>query len=359
MATQPADIDIEQFRGKKKTILRHFQSLFGEDLGRDYTALALHRHCNGNARAATNWLGYQNQEWVLAEWTRLNLPRLGNENKRTSGHEVDELPTDELITQYRALSRRKEKALRYQWGLPAEVKTGLLVPIADVHFCSLLCDCDRFATLCEWIKRRPRYVRWFGAGDLFELVVASGVGNTTQQFCSLHKGIDAVTQLLMPIRGQCIGLGLGNHDARLMRYEEVSWDPVRQVCSNLGVEYLGYWKHIVHEVGSETYTMLYHHGKGAARTAGAKVKAGLDILETTTDEFAVSAHLHDENAKKQGKRHTNTETLDVDTVTQISVQCPSFLDYGGYAAEKALTPSSLGTIGIELSADSHHVHVRS
>ena len=356
----PAEVDIQQFRGKKGDMERYFRSLFGDDLGGDYWVMRLHRECNGNISAMVEFLGFAGMQRMIEECRRLNLPALGQENKRrTSGHEADDLSTEELLRQYRSLSKCKEKALRYNWKLLGQ-KFGLLMPVADVHFCSLLCDVERLATLCDWIKRRPKYVRWFGAGDLFDLPVKnSKAGSTGRQFCSLHRGIDAVTELLGPVKEQCVGLGLGNHDARLMVSEEVNWDPVRQVCNNLGVEYLGYWKHIVHEVGPQTYTMLYHHGKGAARTAGSKLMSGLQIGDTTTDELVVSAHLHDENAKKSNKRHTDTETLDVDNVTQHNVQCPSFLDYGDYAAEKALSPSSLGTVGIELRADVHNLHVRS
>lgn len=352
-------LDLEQFRGKKWEICRHYAELLGSgEQGQDHAMLLLHKAFMGNARAVQEFLGFAAQGHAVADrWAGLGLASLGTETPRTTGHEVDDLSTDELIRRYRQLSKIKERASEYDWQLEPGTKTAKLVPIADVHICSLLCDMDRFALLCDWLKTRKRNTRWFGAGDLFDLVVKSGVGSTSRQFCSLHRGIDIATEILSPVADTCLGLGLGNHDARLMRYEEVNWDPVRQVCQNLNIEYLGYWRHMVHRVGEQTYTLLYHHGKGAARTPGARLKAGLDVLDTTTDEIVVTAHLHDEMTKKQAKRHIDTRTLEVDNRVQHLAECPSFLAYGDYAAEKALLPSSLGTLSINLGADRHMVHV--
>jgi hypothetical protein len=77
-----------------------------------------------------------------------------------------------------------------------------------------------------------------------------------------------------------------------------------------------------------------------------------------TDEIVVTAHLHDEMTKKQAKRHTDVQTLRVGNITQHLAECPSFLDYGDYAAEMALQPSSMGTLSVDLGVDRHMVHCR-
>lgn len=351
METDLRQTDVEPYRGRRWAIRRA--------LGEDRAALVLHWRFEGNATAAAEFLGFRSRTVLSGLWVKHGLEIMGREsNRKHAIREADNPYSDEttdelhwrLLNMARAPSAVRECPLHVPDGQPY----ALLVPIADVHMMSPQCRYDKLVALLDWIEERE-WVYWFVAGDLFDMAIKGSVGSVSEQTCSVTAAMQLMSQQLARVKDRCLGIGAGNHDLRLRRYEDLQWDPATQVAMNLGVPALGYCEHLTLLVGEQEYSVYYSHGQGASRTPGARLNAGLRVLGNVRDELVIVGHLHEELTRKV----LSVEVKDgrLTTTTQRLVMCPSFLGYGGYAEEKALPPAPLGVTAIELYAHEHQIRV--
>ena len=346
----------EQWRGRRWDVRRWFQDEFGDErIGEDQFLLASHRFFRGNGRAASQFLGFRGDAHVRECWRSIGLQSMGKEHMRPRGEadDRDRLRTpEELHSYFTELASRKEKGLTYTWPLPRGAETAHLTAVGDIHAGNPLFRVDILEALRDWIGERPE-TRFIICGDLFELNTKSSVGSVGERSGRLDELIGWADWFFAPIWAQCVGVGLGNHDGRIDRYQDVGWNPVRELCERVTaqgkhrVNYLGYAKHIALKIGRQTYRTYYHHGKGGAATPGGRINAVRDIVTTVTADIVITAHLHDELSKKFQRRDHDLETDEIGNVEQQGIMCPSFLDYGNYAQQKALPPSPLGATGIE------------
>lgn len=348
MATDTSEVDLEQFRGQKWEIER--------ELGRQHAHDLLHKQFAGNAAAVSDFLGFATNNAVIRRWEALGLERIGRDTPRRGRFaQFEERPLTSWRQDYLRVSQQQEQALAYEWSLPRKTETAHLVPISDVHCGHIGCDYQRFIALVAWIKDRPE-TRWFLGGDTFDLHTKSGPGSSSEQFLPLNVALDLLTEDLQPIAWQGIAVFDGNHERRLQRSEDVQYSPAEQLAQRLGLAFLGLHGHIVHKLGKQTYHHFHHHGRGAARTDGAKLNTGEAIAGTVTDELVTVGHLHIELSAKLLRRSVD-EAGAVGNVTQRLVMLPSFLGYRGYAADNAYRPSALGACGIELGVKEHKIRV--
>lgn len=346
----------EQWRGQRWAVRRWFEDQLGDaQMGRDQFLLAAHRFFRGNGKAAAEFLGFETPHLVREQWRRIGLESLGKEYPRR-GEDRDRLRTpEELHAHFLELASRKEMGLTYHWALPRGAESAHLTVAGDIHAGNPLFRVDILEALRDWIAERPAE-RFIICGDLFDLNTKTSVGSVGERSAGLAELIDWADWFFRPIWGQCIGIGLGNHDGRIDRYQDVGWNPVRELCERVTaqgkhrVNYLGYAKHIALKIGRQTYRTYYHHGKGGAATPGGRINAVRDIVTTVTADIVITAHLHDELSKKFQRRDHDLETDEIGNVEQQGIMCPSFLDYGNYAQQKALPPSPLGATGIEFDA---------
>ena len=340
-------VDLEQFRGRRGEIER--------ELGRQHAHDLLHKRFVGNAAAVADFLGFASSSSIIRRWEALGLECLGRDRPRMGYAKYEDRPLASWRQDYLRVSQQQEQALIYEWQLPRKTETAHLVPISDLHCGHIGCDYQRFLTLVKWISERPE-VRWFLGGDTLDLHTKSGPGSSSEQFLPLNVALDLLTEDLQPIAWQGIAVFDGNHERRLLRAEDVQYSPAEQLAERLGLAFLGLHGHIIHKLGKQTYGHFHHHGRGAARTDGAKLNTGEAIAGTVTDELVTVGHLHIELSAKLLRRSVD-EAGAVGNVTQRLVMLPSFLGYRGYAADNAYRPSALGACGIELSVKEHKLRV--
>lgn len=348
MATDTTEVDLEQYRGRRWEIER--------ELGKQHAHDLLHKQFAGNAGAAADFLGFGGRSTVIRRWEALGLESLGRESPRrgrfANGYDFRQWPEktlEEWDADYEALSQQKEKALAYDWDLPAGAATGLLVPIADLHSGHIGCDWSRFKLLVEWVSRRPR-VRWFLAGDTLDTHCISSPGSSDEQYCPLDIAVALVEKHLKRIASQGICVFDGNHERRLRRAEDVRYSPARELANRLSLPFFAQLGgHIVHTVGEQVYKHFHHHGAGGARTDGAKLNRGEATAAIVRSHFVTMGHLHFETTVKLVEREVNDRN-EVENVIKHLCLLPSFHDYRGYPVDAALKPSALGVSGIELGA---------
>jgi hypothetical protein len=347
MATDTT-VDLEQFRGRRWEIER--------ELGRQQANDVLHAKFSGNAQAAGEFLGFADGKPVVRRWDQLGLECLGKDVPRRGYFaKWEERPISSWRQEYLRLSSQQEQALVYEWSLPRKTEVAHLVPISDLHCGSIGCDYKRFLDLVAWMKDRPE-VRWFLGGDTFDLHTRSGPGSSAEQFCPLNVALEMVAEDLAPVAWQGIAVFDGNHERRLQRSEDVQFSPAEQLAQRLNLPFLGLCGHIVHKLGKQTYYHYHHHGRGAARTDGAKLNTGEAIAGTVTDELVTVGHLHIELSAKLLRREVDSGG-EVGNITQRLAMLPSFQAYRGYASDQAYRPSALGACGIELGIREHKIRV--
>ena len=342
------EIDIEQYRGQRGLLEREHG---------DHGLFALHRAFGGNSHAAAEHLGYRGHTSVARRWAKLGSECLGRDKPRRGFNALTQRDPQTVLAQMLARSRAEEYALEYDWHAPASTEVVPLLPLADVHIQSPQCAVDKLVEFCDWMRANP-LARWFGADDLFDTGTSQSVTQVSRQECTLGEAIEVLTELFEPIAGQCIGIGDGNHEARLGKLLDIDLTPAQILADRLRVPHLGYAQHMVLKIRKQRYTLYYHHGCGASRTTGAKVNTGESLADNTTAAIVVIGHLHHEHATKRFRREVDMETRIIGNRKQFIAMCPSFLQYGGYGEEAGYRPSPLGVLTLHLGVKEHDVHTR-
>lgn len=313
----------------------------------------LHKVFNGNATAAADFLEVAQSTvnlWFTSHGlvpTGRDRPRRGeyrDRDQRLTGKEVVALWMQQPLTEY---------ALAYKWDYPKEEELVSLICLSDLHAQSPRFDAPRLLRTLNYIGEDPAR-RWLCAGDLFTNNTRQSVGSVEEQTVGIWEAVDGMTELLLPVASQCVGIAHGNHDARIKIKSDVDFNPVESLCRNLGVNYLGYMKHIVLNIGRLKYTLYVHHGKGAAASDGGRLNMGMGIMRTVTSDITIVGHLHDEMNKPAIRRGpadapAKNGKVPVEDHKQHMVMVASFERYGGYAQENGLPPTRLGSCRIEFS----------
>jgi len=331
--------ELEPYRGKRLAIQRGLG-----DLG----WLRLHQAFEGNATAAAQFLGFSGPGQVIPRWAKLGIAPLGREAPRRGYQQWPERSAADWLAAYRTHSREQEAALECDWGLPTGAVVGILVPICDLHWGHIGCDCERLLELIEWLKRHS-HARWFLGGDNLDVDTTQSPGKRSEQFMPLDAALDSLELALRPIVGQGLAVGDGNHEARIERATDTPVSPSKQLAERLGLPFFGLHAHLLHRVGEQTYQHFHHHGVGAAATEGGKVNMALRVEGTVVTDIVTVGHAHFEVALKRLRREVQPDLTVANKQTRV-VMCPSFLQYRGYPADKALRPSSLGVLSLHLGA---------
>jgi len=340
------EMDWKKFRGKRWLISRA--------VGEELAMLYLHRQFEGNATAAAEFLGFRTRNPVAERWIKMGLASMGKDQPR-QWQKYDEKSTAEWRAEYVALSQQQEEALVYEWKLTVREKVGVLIPIADLHCQSVACDYGRFLELRDWIASE-KTARWFLGGDTFDVRTRNSVGTSKDEFCPLNVAMDLLTEDLKPISSKGIAVFVGNHEARIAKESDIEACPAEALAERLGIPYMGMSGHIKHVVGKQSYTHFHHHGRGSARTDGAKLNAGEAIANIVTSELVTVGHLHFEATVKLLRRHMSEDNF-IENAKQRLVMLPSFYEYRGYPQDAAYRPSALGAAAIHMGAKEHKLRV--
>ncbi len=329
-----------------------FKRLYPDGLG----AHILHKCFEGNGTAAADFCGMA-ASVVVAYFAANGLVAIGRERPRKGRNLEDRdrrLTGEDVVALWMEQGQHlTEYAIDYKWPLLPDEDLVSLVCTSDLHAQSRFFDAPRLQRTITYIAEDPTR-RWLCAGDVFTNASKYSVGSVAEQTVGIWEAVDGMTELLRPIAGQCVGIAHGNHDARLQVKGDFDFNPVEQLCRNLGVNYLGYSKHIVLKIGRLRYAIFVHHGKGAAASDGGRLNMGMGIMRTVTSDITIVGHLHDEMTRpsiRRGPAGKPDESghIPVADHKQSMVMVASFERYGGYVSDKGLPPTRLGSCRIEFS----------
>lgn len=186
------------------------------------------------------------------------------------------------------MEHRVARLIPYEYG---DIFT--LKPIFDIHFGNAMCDVDKFKKYLA--DNYDDHTYYIGGGDLIDAIIVGDKRyrkeiDTSPVDDMVDYQVNVMTELLAPYASRIIGLGSGNHEETLV--VKAGTNPVRRICRNLQVPFLGYsWlvRLGFREVDGRGRTVVLrgHHGwGGGSRTQGGELtKYAKDVAFWDADIF--------------------------------------------------------------------------
>ena len=229
-----------------------------------------------------------------------------------------------------------------------------IIPIADVHLGSPECMEQEFIAFCKQLAETPNTYAVL-LGDLIDNGVRSSVGNAVfRATMPPSQQKKEMAKILEPCRDKILCFVPGNHERRSAK--DVDDDPVYDIAAKLDLEQL-YRENIAFikiQMGEErgengagngyarpTYVLTVVHGAGGGILTGGAVNRserfgyvidGMDAL--------IVGHTHKPYTTQPGKIFIDPRNNKVSIKPFKVINATSWLQYGGYAAQKMLLPST-------------------
>ena len=242
-----------------------------------------------------------------------------------------------------------------------------LANLADLHIGSAAVDYDLLTRDVAYIAATPNCYA-IATGDL-----AQFIGHLDKRFTPDNLSPEAlrnlgnifiwqcqqVAEILRPIKHKIIASTPGNHEGKA---GGGSIDVHRQIWAELGgdmrycLTWLGSVRLIISRAGHSSYNcdVLCHHGRGAARTKGAKK----NILVTFMNDFPnwnvyFMGHVHEKDYHPTEEIAPNTPHTDSRMIKRIGVVAGTYEKcyedgVSTYGERQAYHPASMGFTGVTM-----------
>ena len=223
-----------------------------------------------------------------------------------------------------------------------------VIPVADVHLGALECAVGAWeAFLRRFLATKDTFL--ILAGDLLNNSVRGvGFANPFDETMRPKEAKRRMVEYLEPIKDRILCVVSGNHERRTAK--DSDQDLTYDICSKLDIEHL-YRENMAFlrlKLGQRTnankpdstYAVCVTHGAGGGIYTGAAVNRnerfgniidGLDCL--------IAAHVHKGFVSKPSKVVIDTTSGQVSMRHYTVISCVSWMNYGGYAAQKMLLPA--------------------
>ena len=246
-----------------------------------------------------------------------------------------------------------------------ERKDITIIPIADVHLGAAECMEREWRQFCDMVLKRPDIYILLG-GDLVNNSTRSSIANPFDEKIRPSMQKRLMVELLTPLRSRVLGACSGNHERRSLKESDV--DITYDIMTKLDIEELyrpniAFIKIQIGDIDRDgrrnpTYSIVMTHGTGGGIYTGASVNRserfgyvidGMDVL--------VTGHTHKAFTTQPAKIFIDKHNNKVDFKPFKVVNCTSWLQYGGYATQKMLLPSSHALQTIHLNGKKKEIVV--
>lgn len=224
----------------------------------------------------------------------------------------------------------------------------VIYPIADVHLGALEHNAQAWIAMCKEIQSQPN-AKVILAGDLINNATKTSVSNVYDEVMRPREQKKLMVHMLEPIRDNVLCLVGGNHERRSSK--DVDDDITFDIACKLDLEdmyreniaFLNIGMGTRSDTGTvnQSYRIAVTHGAGGGIYTGATVNRnerfgnvidGLDCL--------IVGHTHKGTVSRPGKLVIDAANNKVVQRDYLVVSCVSWMEYGGYAAQKMLLPSA-------------------
>lgn len=223
-----------------------------------------------------------------------------------------------------------------------------IYPISDVHLGAAEHMEKQWAAFLSRIAEDPDAYLILG-GDLMNNATRSGLSNVFEETVRPREAKRIITEMLMPVKEKILCMVSGNHERRSLK--DADDDPSYDIACKLDIEHL-YRENIAFvkiQMGNQagdgltnpTYMLTVTHGAGGGMLTGGAVNRnerfgyvldGVDAL--------VVGHTHKPFVTQPAKILVDSRNGKVSVKPFKVISCTSWLDWGGYAAQKMLMPAS-------------------
>ena len=223
-----------------------------------------------------------------------------------------------------------------------------IYPISDVHLGAAEHMERAWASFCDTLLSDPNAYIILG-GDLINNATRNSVSNIFEEVLRPREQKKRVVEMLTPLKGRILCGTTGNHERRSVK--DADDDPTYDIMCKLDLEHL-YRENIAfvkiqmgkingHGENNPTYVLAVTHGAGGGMLPGGTINRnerfgyaidGIDAL--------IVGHSHKPMISQPAKIKVDTHNNRISIRPFKVVVATSWLDWGGYAAQKMLLPSS-------------------
>lgn len=247
-----------------------------------------------------------------------------------------------------------------------------IIPLADVHLGAAEHMEQEFREFINKVKETPNVYLTLG-GDLINNNIRSAVGDIWKETRSPSAQRKEMAKLLEPVRDRIICGVTGNHERRSVK--DADSDANQIIMAKLDLEHL--WRENIAFVKIQlgkrldnngnrnqskyrpTYTIVVTHGSGGGIYTGTAVLRGERFGYTIDNmDVLIVGHTHKPFVTQPGKLYIDVHNNQVSVKPFRVVSSSSWMEWGGYAAQKMLLPSTHMKQAIILSAKNKEIEVR-
>lgn len=238
-----------------------------------------------------------------------------------------------------------------------------LVPIADVHIGSPLCQEGKFKEIVDYILEEPDDPKMARIcllnGDLTESVTRNSVGNVFEQTMTPSVQVATMVKYLLPLtetsdkypQGKILSYCSGNHDSG--RYKDTGISSAESIAVGLGLDGRfstdGCYSFISLKKRSSSTerclaTVYNSHLTGSAGTIGGRANRVQKLSNAVYADLYVGSHVHTPLTFKEDiilPCVNGIPSLMHKTMTYCITG--AFLNYGDYAERASYRPSTIAT----------------
>lgn len=249
----------------------------------------------------------------------------------------------------------------------AENKDIHIVPISDVHLGAAEHMSDKWDQFCRSILEVQNAYITLG-GDLINNATRSSVSNIFKETMYPSAQKRKMAEMLKPLarEGRILCAVSGNHERRSQK--DADDEPMFDIMCKLDLEHL-YRENMAFvkiQIGKQeangsfnpTYMLVVTHGAGGGIATGGAVNRN-ERFGYVIDgaDCIIVGHVHKPFVTQPSKIFIDPHNNKISFKPFKVVSSTAWLDYGGYAAQKMLTPSSHATQTITLCGKKKEIRV--
>lgn len=224
------------------------------------------------------------------------------------------------------------------WSLAHLANPIEVLHITDVQWGHILCRKDKVREYIDWVLADPYRYIVFG-GDMIDAGNRLSVGSPWEQECEPQGEIYTFCEEFARVRHRILGYVGGNHERRGI---PTFGDLGSLISHILEIPYSAGRQFLDFNFKGGSLKMDLWHGRGAARTAGAKMNMLHEFMKSGDAQVYLVGHLHDAITKHDWRIVRSPRTNKVKLMKVAGAMSSSFLDYfGSYTEVAGLPPSGL------------------
>lgn len=223
-----------------------------------------------------------------------------------------------------------------------------IYPISDVHLGAAEHMGAAWREFCARILEEEDSYITLG-GDLINNATRSSVSNIFDETMRPREQKRVMTEMLKPLREKILCAVPGNHEGRSGR--DADDDPMYDIMCKLDIEeryreniaFLKIQFGDIHGAGRDnpTYVLVVAHGAGGGMLTGGVVnRAERFGYAIDGADALILGHTHKPFITQPGKIKIDPHNNNVTVKPFKVITATSWLNYGGYAARKNLTPTA-------------------